>query len=104
MSGPLSNLKVSFLKQRLAGYFEIDESFVDISAAGSDQENKIYRCELKLETMENSLKTFHLSVYTFYLDAIDGNGFKYEDRYYPYDDLTVFLKKLTAQVDQLDKK
>ncbi len=99
MAGSLTDIQVNFLKQSLALFFDIDESFVDISAVRSDEEDEnIYKCELKIETSLNSLRKFHLSVYTFYIHSEDEDGFIYEDQYYKFDDIHPFLEKLSLQI------
>ncbi len=98
------DLKTDLLLENLARRFEIDETFVDISDTGSGDGRNKYRCELKFITTGNSLKKFHLSVYTFYFETQDEQGFWYEDIYYSYDEINNFLDRLERQLKEPDNK
>ena len=99
-----TDIKADLLKDCITRRFEIDKTFVDISAVGSDDVRKIYRCNVQLETTENSLKKFHLSIYTFYLEAGDETGFKYENVYYSYAEINTFLSLLERQIKGSGRK
>ncbi len=104
MNDKIIRTGLNYLKEQIAKFFDIDESFVDISAAWSaEQDIKKYRFELKLNTTGNNLRTFNLSVYTFYLDTIDEDRFTYENHNFTYNEMNSFLNMLAVQIKELDK-
>lgn len=103
MDNETVHIKLDFLRKRISRFFDIDESFVNISEIKKSGEKISYQFEIKIETPVKDLRTIHLRVYSFSVIPVDSAKFIYENEYYIYDNLNPFLEKLAYQIDELNK-
>ena len=86
------------LKSALSEYFEPDKAFIKISLNSLQKNIFSAEFELKFVKPQNSLRKFLLDSYEFYIIKIDSYGFVYNDEYYTFENLDLFLAKISSQI------
>jgi len=87
--------KIDVLRRAVASHFGIEEFFVK-TELNNDADSASF--EIEFENPQNSLRRFHLTVYSFNITLIDSEGFSYQSDHYKYSGIQPFLNKLSRQV------
>lgn len=93
--------KSEIIKNNLSRYLNIDESSINISKPMYDFLGFRVDVEIKFEIPGQKLRTFQLEIYSFSINQISEEEFKFENQCYSYNDLTPFLKKVSDEIQNL---